>query len=252
MSIDVLEPLFDDGWIEEVIRPVKSGKEASVYLCRAGARTGEELVAAKVYRSPENRGFKNAAVYWEGGTRGWNAHDLRATKKRSGWGKTVLFGAWILRENETLEALHRAGANVPRPIAQVGSVLLMSWVGDEEEAAPQLRQVRWDRARAGRIFDFLVGQVELWLANDIVHADLSEYNVLGWRGRPVVIDFPQAVDPRFNRNAYSLLQRDLANLYRHFERLGVRRDPRALSAALWERWLHSDAWLGMPEGAPVE
>lgn len=128
----------------------------------------------------------------------------------------------------------------------------MSWVGDEEEAAPQLRQVRWDAARAGRIFDFLVGQVELWLANNVVHADLSEYNVLVWRGRPVVIDFPQAVDPRFNRNAYSLLRRDLANLYRHFERLGVRRDPRALSAAMWERWLHSDAWLGMVEGAPVE
>ena len=98
----------------------------------------------------------------------------------------------------------------------------------------------------------LLENIQLWLAYDIVHADLSEYNVLVWRGRPVVIDFPQAVDPRFNRNAYSLLQRDLANLYRHFERLGVRRDPRALSAALWERWLHSDAWLGMPEGAPVE
>jgi RIO kinase 1 len=252
LSVDVLEPLFDDGWIEEVIRPVKSGKEASVYLCRAGARTGEELVAAKVYRSTENRGFKNAAVYWEGGMRAWSPHDLRAAKKRSGWGKTVLFGAWINRENQALETLHRAGANVPRPLTQVGSVLLMRWIGDEEEAAPQLRQVRWDSEKAGRIFDFLASQVELWLANNVVHADLSEYNVLVWRGRPIVIDFPQAVDPRFNRNAYALLQRDLANLYRHFERMGVPRDPRALGGAMWERWLHSDAWLGMVEGAPVE
>jgi len=252
LSIDVLEPLFDEGWIDEVIRPVKSGKEASVYLCRAGARTGEELVAAKVYRPLENRSFKNAAVYWEGGMRAWNAHDLRAAKKRSGWGKTVLFGAWIVRENEALETLHRAGANVPRPVTQVGSVLLMKWIGDEEQAAPQLRQVRWDSEKAARIFDFLTGQVELWLANNVVHADLSEYNVLVWRGRPVVIDFPQAVDPRFNRNAYALLQRDLANLYRHFERLGVRRDPRAAGSAMWERWLHSDVWLGIEEGAPVE
>jgi RIO kinase 1 len=252
VSIDVLDPLFDEGWIEEVIRPVKSGKEASVYLCRAGARSGEELVAAKVYRSLENRSFKNAAVYWEGGMRAWNPHDLRAAKKRTGWGKTILFGAWIVRENETLETLHRAGANVPRPITQVGSVLLMKWIGDEEEAALQLRQVRWETDKAGRIFDFLSSQVELWLANNVVHADLSEYNVLVWRGRPVVIDFPQAVDPRFNRSAYSLLQRDLANLYRHFERLGVQRDARALAAGMWERWLLSDVWLGTAEGASVE
>jgi RIO kinase 1 len=252
VSIDVLDPLFDEGWVEEEIRPVKSGKEASVYLCRAGARAGEELVAAKVYRSFENRSFKNASVYWEGGMRAWTPRDLRAAKKRTGWGKSTLFGAWIVRENETLETLYRAGANVPRPITQLGSVLLMRWIGDEEEAAPQLRQVRWETDRAGRIFDFLTGQVELWLANNVVHADLSEYNVLVWRGRPIVIDFPQAVDPRFNRNAYSLLQRDLANLYRHFERLGVRRDARALATGMWERWLHSDAWLGTAEGASVE
>jgi len=78
--------------------------------------------------------------------------------------------------------------------------------------------------------------------------------VLFWRGRPVVIDFPQAVDPRFNRSAYQLLQRDLANLHRPFARLGVRRDTRALAAEMWERWLHSDAWLGVGEaaGASVE
>jgi RIO kinase 1 len=254
LSIDVLEPFFEEGWITEVIRQVKSGKEAIVYLCRAGSRAGEELVAAKVYRSLHQRGFKDASQYWEGGMRSMSRRTKAAIARRSEFGRDVLFSAWISREKETLEALYRAGANVPRPITQLSTALLMAWIGDEEEAAPQLRQVRFDDPlKATRIFDFLVAQVELWLAHDIVHGDLSDYNVLFWRGRPVVIDFPQAIDPRFNRNAYSLLQRDLANLARHFERFGVRRDPKALAAAMWERWLHSDAWLGIDgERASVE
>ena len=134
-----------------------------------------------------------------------------AIARRSEHGREVLFSTWIGREKETLDALYKVGANVPRPITQLSSAFLMAWIGDEEEAAPQLRQVRFDDpSKATRIFDFLVGQVELWLAHDIVHGDLSEYNVLFWRGRPVVIDFPQAIDPRFNHNAYSLLQRTSA------------------------------------------
>jgi len=251
LSIETLEPFFDEGWITEVIRPVKSGKEATVYICRAGDRTGEKLVAAKVYRSRHQRGFKNDALYWEGGMRAMSRRTKSAIARRSYYGRDVLFSTWIGRERETLEALHGAGANVPRPLTQLGTAFLMAWIGDEEEAAPQLRQVRLDSPRkAARIFDFLVGQVELWLAHDVVHGDLSEYNVLFWRGRPVVIDFPQAVDPRFNRNAYALLQRDLANLAHHFERFGVHRDAHAVAAGMWERWLHSDAWLGMSEGVP--
>lgn len=248
MSLDALEPLFDGGWISEVIRPVKSGKEATVYLCRAHARAGEDLLAAKVYRSPQQRGFKNDALYWEGGNRAMSRRLKVALAKRSAFGREVAFGGWISRERETLETLSAAGASVPRPITQEGSTLLMSWIGDDEQAAPHLRQVELTEAKAGRIFDFLAGQVELWLANNVVHADLSEYNVLFWRGRPVVIDFPQAVDPRFNRSAYQLLQRDLANLHRPFARFGVRRDTRAMAAEMWERWLHQDAWLGVEAG----
>ena len=254
MSIEALEPLIDEGWISEVIRVVKSGKEATVYLCRAHARAGEPLLAAKVYRSTGRRGFKNDALYWEGGLRAVSRRTRVAMAKRSAFGRDATFGMWIGREKETLDTLAAAGANVPRAIRQEGSALLMSWIGDEEEAAPHLRQVRFDQPRAERVLDFLVRQVELWLAHDVVHGDLSEYNVLFWRGRPVVIDFPQAVDPRFNRNAYQLLQRDLGNLTRHFERYGVRRDPHALAAAMWDRWLHSDAWLGAGDGlrTPVD
>ena len=241
---ELLEPLFDGGWISEVIRPVKSGKEATVYLCRSRARDGDQLLAAKAYRSTHHRGFKNDAVYWEGGNRAMSRRLKVAMAKRSAFGREVTFGAWIGKELETLLNLQAAGDSVPRPVTQPGSVLLMQWIGDEEEPAPHLRHVELEEEKAGRVFDFLAGQVELWLAHNVVHGDLSEYNILFWRGRPTVIDFPQAVDPRFNKSAYALLQRDLANLHRAFARFGVQRDVRALAGSMWERWLHQDAWLG--------
>ncbi len=254
--MDVLQPLLDEGWIEEVIRPVKSGKEASVFLCRAGARAGEALVAAKVYRAREDRAFKNDSQYWDGGMRMMGRRVRLAATKRTAFGKEVRFAAWVNREQETLETLHRAGARVPRPIAQVGSVLLMSWIGDEEQAAPQLRQVTMDSARAGRVLDFLLGQVELWLAHDIVHGDLSAYNILFWQGRPVVIDFPQAVDPRFNHHAHSLLRRDVENVLRAFRKMSIDRDAGQLVAGMWGRWLNADSelanYLGAAAQAPQE
>lgn len=245
MYVEELEPFIDDGFIEEVIRPVKSGKEADVYLCAAAASTGEELIGAKVYRSVHQRGFKNDSVYREGVVI-LNARNRRAVAKKTDFGKEVLFGTWIRQELETLQFLHAAGARVPRPIRAADRALLMSWIGDEEGAAPHLRQVRPSPEEAARWFDLLVGQVRLFLANDRVHSDLSEYNILVWDGEPTIIDFPQAVDPRFNRNAFDLLCRDLENVGRYFARFGVEADTRRLAGEMWGRWLHSDL---QPAGA---
>lgn len=238
---DELDPALGEGWITEVIRPVKSGKEASVYLCRGSDRSGERLVAAKVYR--EQRTFSHDAGYWEGATRHWGRRLNVAADKRSAFGRELRFNAWIGRELEHLTALHAAGALVPRPIAVEGSALLLSWIGDEDGAAPPLHVVRLDREEAPGVLEALLAQVELFLTHDLVHGDLSEYNVLFWEGAPVVIDFPQAVDPRFNRAARSLLERDVRNLARYFDRYGIRLDWRRRSADLWSRWLNSELGL---------
>ena len=117
------------------------------------------------------------------------------------------------------------------------------WIGDEDGAAPPLHVVRLDREEAPGVLEALLAQVELFLTHDLVHGDLSEYNVLFWEGAPVVIDFPQAVDPRFNRAARSLLERDVRNLARYFDRYGIRLDWRRRSADLWSRWLNSELGL---------
>ena len=246
MQIDALDPALDEGWITDALRTVKSGKEATVYLCRGGERSGARLLAAKVYRTLEDRAFRNDADYLQGGMRAAGRREKLAAAKRTGFGRSVLFGRWLGREFETLRLLHPAGARVPRPVAVVSGVVLLEWIGEGEEAAPHLRQADLSRSHAADLADVLVEQVEMFLACNVVHGDLSEYNVLLKDGGPVVIDFPQAVDARFNRQARDLLHRDLANLARFFARHGVRFDAERRSADIWRRWLRSE--LIIPDG----
>jgi RIO kinase 1 len=225
------------GLIDEVLGVVKSGKEATVYLC---AGSDGDLVAAKVYRSRQVRQFANAAAYGEGRMRGVTRRDALAMTKKSRAGKEMSFGRWISEEYTTLGILYAAGVPVPRPIARSESVIVMEYIGDEDEPASPLASARMDRAETQRVFDVLMRNIELMLANDRIHGDLSAYNVLYRDGDVRIIDFPQAVDPRFNTQALEMLERDIANLCGHFERLGIRSDPYRIARTLWGRFLRSE------------
>jgi len=228
---------FGDGWITDVVMPLKSGKEASVYLCRGNAATaGAELVAAKVFHAREGRAFRNRAAYEHGQAFGKHRED-RAVRTKTAFGRQVEEGWWRHREFETLRTLHAAGADVPRPVTAGEAGILMEFIGDEDRPAPQLRDVRLSPADAREAFDRLLWNVELFLSNHLVHGDLSPYNVLWWEGRVTIIDLPQAVDARTNQHARALLGRDVENLCRHFERHGVRTNAQAVAADLWRRFL---------------
>jgi RIO kinase 1 len=226
------------GLIDEVLGVVKSGKEATVYLCEASG--GRGLVAAKVYRSRQVRQFANAATYGEGRTRGVSRRDALAMTKNSRAGREMSFGRWVSEEYTTLQLLHAAGVAVPAPIAMSDSVIVMEYIGDEDAPAPPLTSVRLDRDEAERVFNVLMRNVELMLACDRVHGDLSAYNVLYHEGEVRIIDFPQAVDARFNPNALSLLERDIENLCGHFARLGVQADGYRIARGLWARFLRGE------------
>lgn len=232
-------PFFDEGLITETLYMVKSGKEATVYCCRAHPRTGAELLAAKVYRPREGRRFKNAAVYREGEV-------ILDTRARRAVGKKTRFGMeaaellWHNREYETLLQLHRAGLDVPRPVRQGESAILMEYVGDADGAAPPLSCVQLDFRTARTLFEQVLHGIELCLAENLVHGDLSPYNILYWEERARIIDFPQAVDPRKNQNAYDLLERDLVNVCDYFAAAGVRCDPLRIARGLWGRWKYGE------------
>jgi len=233
---EALDPFFVEGLIAEVLYPIKSGKEATVYCCRAGDALDVELVAAKVYKPRSFRPFRNDAVYREGRVI-LDARARRASAKLTGFGREVRSALWTNHEFATLKALHAAGADVPAPLANSAGGMLLEFIGDADGPAPILRGVELSAAETEAAFDRLLWNVELWLARDIIHGDLSAYNVLWHNGDLRVIDFPQAVDPRFNGTAFSLLVRDLDNLARYFSRFGVSRDSFGIAERLWDSYV---------------
>jgi RIO kinase 1 len=234
-----LDPFFAEGLITDILRTEKSGKEGTVYCCEAAPETHYDLLAVKVYRPRSKRNFKNDAVYNEGRVI-LNKRDARAVAKKTGWGREAQFGMWMGHEFETLARLHALGSDVPKPLRMAGSAILMEYIGDRDGAAPKLREVDLEEAEVRPLFNRLLQNVELWLANDLVHGDLSPYNVLYWDGALTVIDFPQSVDPRANPHAYELLYRDIENICRYWDRHGVRSDPRRMTDHMWRRFARSE------------
>jgi RIO kinase 1 len=235
---DLLAAFFDRALITDVLYEVKSGKEATVYCCRAHPDSGFDLLAAKVYRDQEHRTFHNEAIYREGRPL-LDKRAQRALEKRSAAGLRMQQASWRGFEWETLRLLHAAGCDVPRPVAFADSAILMQYAGDEEGVAQPLAGVLLRPDQAQPLFAQIMRNVERFLAQNRVHADLSPYNILFHRGRATIIDFPQAVDPRFNSNARDLLLRDVGNVCRYFARYGVAADADAITARLWWRFRNS-------------
>ncbi len=205
---NALTPLVEAGVIEEVIRPLMSGKEAAVYLV---VSEGEQRVA-KVYKQAQERSFRQRAAYSEGRTVR-NSRQRRAMAKGSRYGKQLLEQAWQAAEVDALVHLHGAGVRVPIPYHFADDVLVMELVKDEHgEPAPRLYDVRLGYDEALAVHQYLLRQVVVMLCAGMVHGDLSEYNILMAADGPVIIDLPQACDAAHNRNAGRLLKRDVKNL----------------------------------------
>ncbi|MEN0066803.1 MAG: PA4780 family RIO1-like protein kinase [Myxococcota bacterium] len=204
-----LEPLLDAGLIDDVLRPLMSGKEAQVYLVSVD---GGDLRVAKVYKDAGRRSFKHRADYLEG-RRGRNTRSERAKGKRSAYGRREIEASWRSAEYDAMRRLWRAGVRVPEPYDFVDGVLIMELVrGPDGDPAPRLVDVDLEEGEARRLFNQLLGEVTRMLCAGLVHGDLSDFNVLlGHRG-PTIIDFPQAIDAAANQNARRLLIRDVDNL----------------------------------------
>lgn len=236
-SRQALETFYEEGWIESVLYRVKGGKEATVYCCRADPATGYDLLAAKIYRHRQMRSMKNYASYCEGRQVSRDSRQLRAIHKNSRYGKQTMDTAWIRSEYGFMRTLHDAGADVPEPVAHGPHSMLMDYVGNTESAAPTLHDIRIDRGEARGLFDRVIENVTTFLAYDLVHGDLSAYNILYWEGAVTVIDFPQAVSPPENGNAFPFLVRDIERVCQYFERFGVTSRYFDIAEDLWSRYM---------------
>ena len=234
---EAVEGFLSEGLIREVLSVIKTGKEATAYLCRAAPRLHARYAVAKVYHDLEDRDFNRSSIYEEGRVI-LNGQVRRAIRSHSDFGRKAEVSIWVDYEYEALCTLFNAGAGVPEPYASDDQAILMAYLGDGSTPAPQLQHVTLAPDEARATWERLLWNVELMIANNLVHGDLSAFNVLYWKGRPTIIDLPQAVDPRFNHHARSLLERDLRNLAKYFERYGGRPDTDGIAADLWHRWQH--------------
>ena len=238
-----LRNFYDRGLINDVLSVVKGGKEASVYRCQADPMTGATTLAAKVYRPRQFRNLRNDSLYRQGravlnpyGQDHDYARDARVARaigKKTAFGLQVRHTSWLMHEYTALERLYEAGAAVPQPVAADENAILMSYHGDARMPAPTLNRVSLARDEAETLFQELRRNVELMLGQDLIHGDLSAYNILYWEGEITIIDFPQVTDLHANDNAYFILQRDIHRVCEYFANQGVDCDAASLVDELW-------------------
>ncbi|WP_449548845.1 PA4780 family RIO1-like protein kinase [Lelliottia amnigena] len=207
-----IQPLIDDGLVDDVLQRLKSGKEADVYTVMCG----DKIQCAKVYKEASQRSFKQAVHYQEG-RKVRNTRNSRAMQKGSKFGRKQQEETWQMAEVDALFRLANAGVRVPQPYMCIDGVLLMELVTDAEGmVAPRLSDVTLTEESAVADFHTMIRNIVRMLCVGIVHGDLSEFNVLLDAKGPVIIDLPQAVDAAANNHAESMFERDVGNITAYY------------------------------------
>jgi RIO kinase 1 len=207
-----IQPLVEDGLVDEVLSRLMSGKEADIFVVRCG----HEIRCAKVYKEAAQRSFKKAAQYTEG-RKVRNSRRARAMEKGSKFGRKEQEKIWQNAEVDALYQLAEADVRVPEPYGCFDGVLLMELITDENgDVAPRLGDVTMTEEDAIRNFAIIMQDVVRMLCVGMIHGDLSEFNVLLDEYGPVIIDLPQAVNASANNNAQAMLERDVQNMVNYF------------------------------------
>jgi len=224
-----LQPLVDDGLVDEVLSQLMSGKEATVYMVRCG----EDIRCAKVYKEANKRSFKKAAQYQEG-RKSRNSRRARAMEKGSKYGRKQQEDAWQNAEVDALYTLAAAGIRVPQPFGCFEGVLLMELITDAEgDVAPRLNDVIMPSEHAIEDHLIMMNYVKIMLCAGVIHGDLSEFNVLVDEYGPVIIDLPQAVDASANNNAKSMLVRDVDNITDYYAQFAPELSKSRYAQEMW-------------------
>lgn len=231
-----IQPLVDDGLVDEVISRLMSGKEADVYVVRCG----DEIRCAKVYKDAVKRSFKKAVQYQEG-RKVRNSRRGRAMEKGSKFGRQQQEETWQNAEVDALYLLASAGVRVPQPYDCLNGVLLMELITDEEgNVAPRLNDVSMSAEQAIEDHMMVMHSVKKMLCAGLVHGDLSEFNVLVDAYGPVIIDLPQAVNAVANNNAQAMLTRDVQNMTRYYAQFAPQLRKTHFEKEIWSLFENGD------------
>ena len=222
--------LVYNGFVDDVLRQLMSGKEADVYIVHSKG----EIRCAKVYKEAGKRSFTQQAQYQEG-RKVKNSRQARAMGKNSRFGRKEMEDAWQNAEVEALQRLAAAGVRVPHIYGYEDGVVLMELVVDAEgNVAPRLNDIRLTEEQAREYHRFMISQIVLMLCVGLIHGDLSEYNVLVSHDGLVIIDLPQAVDASGNNNAQKMFERDVDNMAAYFGRFAPELLTTAYGKEIWK------------------
>lgn len=231
-----IQPLVDNGLVDEVIRRLMSGKEADVYVVRCGT----EIRCAKVYKEANQRSFKQAVLYQEG-RKVRNSRRARAMQKGSNFGRKQQEETWQNAEVDALYRLANAGVRVPQAHGCLDGVLLMELITDANGlVAPRLADVSMSPQQARQDHALIIRYVVHMLCAGLVHGDLSEFNVLVDKDGPVIIDLPQAVDAAANNNARSMLERDVNNMTGYYAQYATELRDSQYGKEIWTLYENGD------------
>ena len=239
--INSMSDFYRQQWFDDILRLIKGGgKEASVYQCLGNDTIQTKYLAAKVYRPRQFRQLRNDSLYREGrqhlDDEGHEIRDdraLHAIQQRTKFGQHLLHTSWIAHEFLTMQQLHQAHADVPKPYVSGNNAILMDYISWDDLPAPTLNSVSLTPDEVQPIFDQVIHNVEIMLSNHLIHGDLSAYNILYMDGKIWLIDFPQAVDPEHNLNAYPIFQQDIKRTCEYFQSQGLSCNASQLAEDIW-------------------
>ncbi len=224
--------ITSDAAIDTELGILKTGKEADVFLLERATETDAVVMAAKRYRSHDDRLFHRDSGYTEG-RRMRNSRDRRAVAKGTRHGRTVQAGQWAMAEFGYLTDFYRAGLPVPYPVQLDGTEILMEFITlADGSGAPRLARTRPDRALLALYWDQLRQAMIVMAGLGLAHGDLSPFNVLATEERIVIIDVPQAVDIISNPQGMDFLARDCRNVCTWFTARGWEVDAETLLGEL--------------------
>lgn len=206
--IEILESFKTDYPDITYVKEIKSGKEATVHLVKSKG----ELLALKIYKQHAQNAERGTYM----AIAGLDARTQRAIRKRTNRGKQMEKELWTDREFRTLQKLNYLGAHVPKAYAHNELAILMEFLGDEISPAPRLSETKLTPDEARNALNVILRDIVLLLQLDLVHGDLSAYNILWYKQQPYIIDFPQVLDLKNNRSAHEKLDKDIANIQKYF------------------------------------
>ncbi len=206
-----LRKLFSHGFVYTLEFIIAKGKEADVYVAEGGERVDGAPVIVKIFRK-ENTNFENRMAYLIG--------DPRFEKVKMT--VSALASEWCRKEYGNLKLANAIGVRCPKPYIFSGNVLCMELIGEDGKPSQRLKAARPENP-AEMLGKILIEIKKLYSGN-LVHADISEYNILVMGNNPYLIDFGQAV-VLDHPNAESFLERDVHNILAYFaKKYGIEKD----------------------------